>query len=358
MKRLLKCLTLFYILFVLASGVFATTLERRLGDFVLQVSDDGGAFNLKHAPEDAASVNFFVEHNDFGSTFFSVLINDTIYQLRRGSVSSMRLLEEEGSLGLRYNIRDKLNANVVFSFVPQFSGLDDGVVKVEVTLENISSETQSVALKGIFDTFLGENSGIHFVTPRFPYVSAEESFTDMIDLEWVRSSNGNVSVQFLFDGNGISRPKMVALANKDLVIGDSWLPSIKSGRTFNSVFSYNNSAVCAIWDTMPLSPSTTSSITFYISFASRAKIPPTASFLGERESYYALNVEDEFIHADDSGVIYTIGDITDDMLNRRYIDDLLKRIRKLEENPENIDRKELLWLNAELDSILEKVRRL
>ena len=38
--------------------------------------------------------------------------------------------------------------------------------------------------------------------------------------------------------------------------------------------------------------------------------------------------------------------------------DLLNRIRMLEEDPANVDRNELLRLNAELDAILEKVRRL
>ena len=51
-------------------------------------------------------------------------------------------------------------------------------------------------------------------------------------------------------------------------------------------------------------------------------------------------------------------DFWDTMLNRRYIEDLLNRIRKLEEDPEHIDRNELLRLNAELDAILEKIRRL
>ena len=199
---------------------------------------------------------------------------------------------------------------------------------------------------------------MHFVTARYPYVSTEASFSDMEQLQWVRSSNGNESIQVLFEGNGISSPKMVVLANKDVVTSDSWMPIIKTGRTFNSVFSYNNSAICALWDKMSLTPSTKGSVTFYITLASKAKIPPTASFLGPKQGAGNLTDGDKILYTDEYGVVYTVGDITDSMLNMQYINDLLDRIRKLEEDPAHIDRNELLRLNAELDAILEKVRRL
>lgn len=358
MMRHFKIISSLLVVFSMSAAVVAITLEKQVGDFLLQVSDDGGAFNIKHSPASSGSTNFFVPHDDFATTYFSVMLDDAIYQLRRGSVSSIRLLEEQNGAGLRLGIRNKLNVNMKFTFVPQFSGDGQGAVKVEIVMENISAETREVALKGVFDTLLGENSGVHFVTARFPYVSTESSFLDMEDLQWVRSSNGNESVQFLFDGNGITAPSMVALANKDLLTGEIWNPAIKPGRTFNTVFSYNNSAVCALWEPMVLTPSTSGTITFYITFASKAKIPPTAQFLGSKGSLVNGDDYDKITYTDASGVVYTVGDLTDTMLNRRYIEDLLNRIRKLEEDPEQIDRNELLRLNAELDAILEKIRRL
>lgn len=347
------------IFFTVMAFTSAATIDKRLGDFVLQVSDDVGAFNLCYAPEtSSSSTNFFVSHNDFATTYFSVLVNDSVYQLRRGSISSIRLVEQNQGASLVYKVRDKLNVGVNFTAISDFSETGVGAVKVEVELENISSTTLSVALKGIFDTVLGENSGVHFVTARYPYVSVEESFLDMEQLQWVRSSNGNESIQFLFDGNGISSPKMVVLANKDVVTSDSWMPIVKSGRTFNSVFSYNNSAICALWETISLTPSTKGSVTFYITLASRAKIPPTASFLGPKQGASSLTAGDKILYTDEYGVVYTVGDLSDDMLNMQYINDLLNRIRKLEEDPTHIDRNELLRLNAELDAVLEKVRRL
>lgn len=347
------------IFFTVMAFTSAATIDKRLGDFVLQVSDDVGAFNLCYAPEtSSSSTNFFVSHNDFATTYFSVLVNDSVYQLRRGSISSIRLVEQNQGASLVYKVRDKLNVGVNFTAISDFSETGVGAVKVEVELENISSTTLSVALKGIFDTVLGENSGVHFVTARYPYVSAEESFLDMEQLQWVRSSNGNESIQFLFDGNGISSPKMVVLANKDVVTSDSWMPIVKSGRTFNSVFSYNNSAICALWETISLTPSTKGSLTFYITLASRAKIPPTASFLGPKQGASSLTTGDKILYTDEYGVVYTVGDLSDNMLNMQYINDLLNRIRKLEEDPAHIDRNELLRLNAELDAVLEKVRRL
>ena len=347
------------ILFTVMAFAPATTLDKRLGDFVLQVSDDVGAFNIRYAPEkSSSSTNFFVSHNDYATTYFSVLVDDTAYQLRRGSISSIQLVDQNDGAGLVFKIRDKLNVAVNLTPVADVISSGQGAVKVEVVLENISSTTLNVALKGIFDTILGENSGVHFVTARYPYVSTEASFSDMEQLQWVRSSNGNESIQFLFEGNGISSPKMVVLANKDVVTSDSWMPIIKTGRTFNSVFSYNNSAICALWDKMSLTPSTKGAVTFYITLASKAKIPPTASFLGPKQGAGNLTDGDKILYTDEYGVVYTVGDITDSMLNMQYINDLLDRIRNLEEDPAHIDRNELLRLNAELDAILEKARRL
>ena len=357
--RRLQFISFVLILFTVMAFAPATTLDKRLGDFVLQVSDDVGAFNIRYAPEkSSSSTNFFVSHNDYATTYFSVLVDDTAYQLRRGSISSIQLVDQNDGAGLVFKIRDKLNVAVNLTPVADVTSSGQGAVKVEVVLENISSTTLNVALKGIFDTILGENSGVHFVTARYPYVSTEASFSDMEQLQWVRSSNGNESIQFLFEGNGISSPKMVVLANKDVVTSDSWMPIIKTGRTFNSVFSYNNSAICALWDKMSLTPSTKGSVTFYITLASKAKIPPTASFLGPKQGAGNLTDGDKILYTDEYGVVYTVGDITDSMLNMQYINELLDRIRKLEEDPAHIDRKELLRLNAELDAILEKIRRL
>ncbi|MDY3755244.1 MAG: hypothetical protein SOZ84_04470 [Treponema sp.] len=357
--RRLQFISFALILFTVMAFAPATTLDKRLGDFVLQVSDDVGAFNIRYAPEkSSSSTNFFVSHNDYATTYFSVLVDDTAYQLRRGSISSIQLVDQNDGAGLVFKIRDKLNVAVNLTPVADVISSGQGAVKVEVVLENISSTTLNVALKGIFDTILGENSGVHFVTARYPYVSTEASFSDMEQLQWVRSSNGNESIQFLFEGNGISSPKMVVLANKDVVTSDNWMPIIKTGRTFNSVFSYNNSAICALWDKMSLTPSTKGSVTFYITLASKAKIPPTASFLGPKQGAGNLTDGDKILYTDEYGVVYTVGDITDSMLNMQYINDLLDRIRNLEEDPAHIDRNELLRLNAELDAILEKVRRL
>lgn len=357
--RRLQFISFVLILFTVMAFAPATTLDKRLGDFVLQVSDDVGAFNIRYAPEkSSSSTNFFVSHNDYATTYFSVLVDDTAYQLRRGSISSIQLVDQNDGAGLVFKIRDKLNVAVNLTPVADVISSGQGAVKVEVVLENISSTTLNVALKGIFDTILGENSGVHFVTARYPYVSTEASFSDMEQLQWVRSSNGNESIQFLFEGNGISSPKMVVLANKDVVTSDNWMPIIKTGRTFNSVFSYNNSAICALWDKMSLTPSTKGSVTFYITLASKAKIPPTASFLGPKQGAGNLTDGDKILYTDEYGVVYTVGDITDSMLNMQYINDLLDRIRNLEEDPAHIDRNELLRLNAELDAILEKVRRL
>ena len=62
----LKFVSLVLILCNALAFVSANKIEKRQGDFVLQVSLDGGSFSLAYAPENSKNrTDFFVSHDDY-----------------------------------------------------------------------------------------------------------------------------------------------------------------------------------------------------------------------------------------------------------------------------------------------------
>lgn len=353
-----KSLCLFFIAMFFSVNLFAADLELQQGNFVLSLFDDSGTFVLSYVGENGKRTYFFSPYDDFSSTGFSVKVDEKVYKLSRESAVDFSNYESETGCGIKYSIGDKIEIFADFSFVPEFDGINSGCIKVELIVNNISDKTHSVALKGVFDTVLGESSGVHFSTSRIPQVTTEQDLGIMDTDKWVRSFNENFSLQFLLNGTDITVPQNVCVANKDLMNSGVWQYVPKSGRSFNSVFSYNNSAIGILWNPMTIPSNSKSSVCFYISFATGNSVPSDSKFLGQAAPQSPLNENDEVVYQDEYGTTYTLGALSDEQLDPKYIEALLNRIRVLEADPTNVDRMEVLQLNAELDAILEKIRRM
>ena len=358
MKKTVKQIITSFCFLLLSFSLFPATLEQRSGDFSLQVEDHTGVFTLSHVSSNNVVTNFFTSHDGFATTFFSVKIGNSVYNLRRGNVSDVKMENTGKGARLIYTIKDKLNVYLTFSFIHDELPLTQGLVKVDITLTNTSDKPEHVSLKGVFDTILGESTGVHFSTAQLPRVNTELSLTNMEYDRWIRSSNGDQTIQFVFDGGDVSKTKLIALANKDILTGNSWEPNIKNGRSFNSVFSYNNSALLVLWNPILLTPTTSATMTFYIALGAESKVPPSMSYIESLPVPTDEELLSKYMYRDDFGVVYTVGLSTDDTINYWYIQEMIRRIEYLEENPDKIDRTEILRLNAEFDAIIEKVRRL
>lgn len=358
MNYIKKSLCLLFVAMFFLANIFASDMELQQGNFILRLFEDSGTFSLFYLTENGKQAYFFSPYDDFSSTFFSVKVDEKIYKLNRDSPVEFSTYESETGAGIKYSVGKEIEVFADFSFVPEFDGVDSGCVKVELIVNNVSSESHTVVLKGVFDTILGENSGLHFSTSRFPQITTEQDLEMMMVDKWVRSFNDNYSVQFLLNGTDITVPQNVCVANKDLISSGVWQYVPKTGRSFNSVFSYNNSAVGVLWNPMIVTPNSKSSVCFYISFAKGSSVPTDSKFLGEAVPQSPLNEKDEVVYQDEYGTTYTLGTLSDEQLDPKYIEALLNRIRVLEADPTKVDRMEVLQLNAELDAILEKIRRM
>ena len=95
-------------------------------------------------------------------------------------------------------------------------------------------------------------------------LNSEAIFNSMTVDKWIKSSDGKNSIKFLLDGETITTPLSVVVANRDILTVDSWEPRIVPGRGFNSLFSLNNSAVGITWNSYKVNPEKLFGIRFYL----------------------------------------------------------------------------------------------
>lgn len=250
------------------------------GDVRVYLNGRTGCFELYAVPENLKAVPLLATYDSFSSSYFSVRIGNKVYRLNRENGVKSEARRTPYGAQMAYTISSKAQIVVDFSFLPSIASSSRvDMLRVTVYTINLGKNIQSFAIKGVFDTQLGENSLSHFSTAADRKINSERQFLDMKDQIWVRSENDNAAIQFLLDGKGISKPQAVTMANKDILENSSWIPSAQEGKSFSSVLSYNNSALAVNWKTAYLDPMKLDIVTFYISVASDGNEPAGKKFL-------------------------------------------------------------------------------
>ncbi len=137
---------------------------------------------------------------------------------------------------------------------------------------------------------------------------------------------------------------------------------LRKGRGFTNNRSYDNSAIMVKWPSFNAIVDAKTENTFYIAVASNGEAP--------RGLYYVDNIklaesvapvqpeetEQKGNRDKRTDVDFIIPPIKDYQLDPGYIQDLIDRIDALQ-STDQVDQKTISRLNAELDAILEKLRR-
>lgn len=381
-------------------------------DFVkVQALSVPGTFGIYAFNKDTkAQVNLLSVLDKASSTFFSLKYGKDIYQLNKSANIVSEIRQTRNSVQCLYRLPNKARLLVDFMPVNKYDDVEfdyikgDGVVKVTMYATNLSSKKTEVGVKGVFDTYLGEN-GIHFKTAGNMNYDAEAKITDIENKQWVLSENSKYSIQFLLYGKGISTPKTVFLTTKENLLKNEWEPNVIENRSFNTVVSYNNSELGVNWPLVELAQNETNVIVFYIALTPIKNIevddyvfvapngyvstPENAPFVddGTRPKNTAVEVESavavpnpsvavppqnppvvynplEKLPKQNSGSYqlekpvydFVLPPVTKAQLDPVYIQQLIDRIYSLQNDPQLIDKSEIRRLNAELDQILLKIR--
>jgi hypothetical protein len=349
-------------------------LKCESGNIKLVLRGDFGTYGIYAVNRNGSQMPVFVDYDNFLSTYFSIRAGKTEYRLNETS-GVLSSVAQEGSGGrLLYTIPKTADVSAAFAFMKTSADRDDDMLKVTVTITNREPRTDTFALKGIFDTVLGEKTDIHFSTALTKSVKSEVQYRSMSGEKWILSQGSGCGVQLLLYGGDITPPAFVTLGNKDIMSLPLWVPAAGSARSFDNVMSYNNSAVSVNWDTTDIKPAQSASFIFYIVVSADGDEPAGSTWLA--------SLQGETTQASGESVPRAPGDsvpqvpapataapaakpkpdvpfdvITEEKLDPEYIRTLINRINALEDDDKSVNREELLKLNTELDAILEKLRQ-
>ncbi|HOQ93306.1 MAG TPA: hypothetical protein PKW26_06775 [Treponemataceae bacterium] len=374
MKKKLTIILCFFVSLL----AFAAQQEKRFGNLKVVLHDVSLTHSLYFIDAQTEKMIPVFDTIDASSNNRFYLQTDLMmYSLTKSSgVIGSQQFTENGFQVL-YEITDLATIlfDYVFSASPGRNTDDFDLLSLSVQIVNKAKKTQNFALKAVFDTHLGEKTQTHFSTQLEPIIKTEMNFSRLVEEAWIKSSDGLRSIQFNFP-ESVSFPSFARLANKDFVLAQTWDINGLTGRSFNSVYSYNNSAVALYWAAQKTDPEKTALFQLSLSFAQDSLNPyRVLSIKTETQNISDPTLEkpslDTTIIEEKSGLEEPLDDlsvqaenpyaytksITSDQLDKAYIEALLAKIEALENEDTSLDRTELLKLNAELDAILEFLRK-
>lgn len=327
-------------------------VDIRDGKLRLVIEDYDGNFYLYRKNTQGNYISLLDSKRYSLNSGFYILYGKSVQKLMRSG--NLSIFSEETASGARltFSSEEKFICTIDFTFLAS-DGKESDSIRVDTAVKNLSHESNLIGLKVFFDTLLGENSGTHFSTALHGSISSECYFNDMSREQWIQSANDNVSVRFLFAGDNITPVQTLALANKDVLSVPVWAPVFVPDRKFDSLQSYNNSALCASWEPKYLMQGEELNVCFYITTGAGRLLP--ADYKTLRAGVTGTgNVSDK--NGDALSAFKSlpppIDNIRDD--TDAYIRFLISRVRELEENPAAVSREEIARLQAEIDAVLLK----
>ena len=373
-------------------------LNERFGRIQIKTKSGIGSYTIAVLNEKDKPLPVLSTANEYVSNTFYLKTSKKVYNLvTDSSVRSAARKTTSGAMIL-YEIPSVAQMSVDLSCFSSEKKNEADMIKVTATVKNTSNRNEDYTIKAVLDTVLGEAAAFHFYNWEDIPVKSEVLYRTLQNQKWFVSKNINAAMQLFFTGADCTAPDLVALANYSTLEKNSWEPDMLSYRVFDTVLSYNNSAVCAIWKPLRLAPLEAGKIVFYIAlsgdgtpargekyiyskeFAAAEEAAPVDSknsansltvitpysveegVVNISEAPGVTEINSDFAPASQTpaevpNVDFYIKNMTKEHLTPEYIQSLLDRIAALEEDSPSLNRQELLQLNAELDAILTYLRQ-
>lgn len=277
-------------------GAFQTKdSECEIGNVKMYLKGSIGSFQFYTLNKRNAAVPVLAGYDDFTSSFFSVLAGKKEYRLTDNGGVIVGTRKSENGVQIVYVVRNVVRLFVKFDAMKSDENSAEDVIKVTAVMKNRGKTTETFALKNVLDTVFGERRGPHFSTAENPAINSEIQFRRFDKIKWIKSENMSAGMQILLSGANITSPEIVSLANKDFLALYSWVPSVVRSRGFDSLLSYNNSAVCMNWEEVSLAPDEEAAYVYYIALSSDGKSPRGEEFVAKLEKeILEKGVEDKY----------------------------------------------------------------
>ena len=333
-------------------GQQAKTVTVSSGSVKLVLRGERGTFQIYALGEDGSETAVFSRADAFTSSYFSLLAGKKEYRLSSsgGAATGAKANPDGGTLV--YKLHKIADVTVDFSFARSPESSFDDIVKVRISVVNKGKKRNTFALKGVFDTVLGEKTKTHFSTADIKSINAETQFHDMSVSRWILSQGQEAAVQFLLYGADTTKIEEATLGNKDVLSLPMWCPVFVPVRSFDSVTSYNNSALAVNWPKASLESGAEAEVIFYIALSADGGVPKGDAYIASFDK--TLPVDDK-ANENSKAIVGDESAVPEWKLDKAYVASLLQRIQALSDYDADAD--ELAELNAELDAILEQLRR-
>jgi len=363
-------------------------INETFGKVNFRVNSKFGSFTMGVVNASEKKVNVLSNSNEFTTNGFFLKAGKKIYNLNTDNAVKTSSLKKDNNVTIYYDIKDLAKVELSFDFIASEKDVSEDIVKVTAHVINEGKKKEDFSLKAVLDTVLGESGTYHFITGDGIPVKNETAYRTLKYQKSFLSINDAAALQLIFSGADCVEPDFVGLASYSTIANPGWEPGMSMIRPFDTVFSYNNSAVCAIWKSVELPPEKDFKIVFYMALAADGLKPPVEKLVGKarktdevenKETYESVkeftinapyaevqSISESPVQTAESSVqekpavseVEKTGNkITKEQISPEYIQALLDRIAELEEDSPSNNRQELLLLNAELDAILAYLRQ-
>ena len=390
-------------------------ITNTIGNIKLDVRPKKGTFSICVVNPNEKAIPVISTANEYTTTSLYLKAGKKILKLCDDSNVSSAAKKTANGVSIRYTIDKTAIVQLDFECFASVDGQNEDSIKITASVQSLSKKKTDFALKMVLDTVLGETDRHHFYTLDDVPVKGEVLYHSMDEEKVIVSKNAKANMQLILAGADVSPVESVALANYTTIDTRKWEADMTTFRSFDTVLSYNNSAVAIYWPKEALEPDEEMERIFYISMATGENIPGGAAYImgqtveGEEASEEEAQEQEPALEKqDNTGAVESIQavkeepaviepvtetvkpepvktepavknepkviepqpvltetkpqavstpekkpfEISEDKLSIDYIQALLDRIESLEEGDPEVNKEEINALNAELDAII------
>lgn len=345
MRRARASILTVLILFM-AFAACAEKFELTGGQLKLVLIPETGSFSLYRLSDVGKNrYEALIEDRNFGTTnWFSVLSDGRVFKLARRSGKPVVLEPTEHGARFIFTLTDDFQVEQDFSLIPDRATGTPSALLIETRIENTSGREMPFALKVLLDTMLGETEGIHFFTDVRNRISSETRIQPGVEQDSVIvSRKGDMSFALILESDLATRPEAVVAANWERLNTLTWKPDFLEGRSFNTLYSIQDSALLVMWPEKAIAPNG--------KYVVRTVVGPYAEGAEYGSSTLAVSAVDRDAVLADAARSVSVS--LSEHERELRIRDLLDRIAQIEKDPDRASDELLAQMNRELDVLLE-----
>lgn len=248
-------------------------LTHKEGIVQVKVKPKMGTYNIAVADENEKLVQVLSAANEYTTTNLFLKVDKKVYGLAAAPNVKCTVSKKDNVVFINYEINKVADVVLAMDFIQSTPERDIDMVKCTISVKNTGKKKAAFTVKEVLDTILGEKTDSHFYTFDNQPVKTEVLYRSLKLQKWFTSRNESTSMQLLFDGGDTSAPELFVLANYSTLASSYWEPDMATIRSFNTVLSYNNSAVGVIWPSVNLLSEQTADFVYYLAFATDGAKP-------------------------------------------------------------------------------------